>query len=55
MLEVLLKYHVEILGFLENFSDEFESIFGADVQSWIEIARQHWYSKLENAGRISDS
>lgn len=55
MLKVLVKYHNEIFNFLVHFSDEFESIFGTDVQSWIEIARQHWCSKLKNAGRISDS
>lgn len=41
-LSVLLSYHQEISVFLRHFSDEVESIFGIDAETWMIACKARW-------------
>ena len=41
-LSVLLSYHQEISVFLRHFSDEVESIFGIDAETWMIACKVRW-------------
>lgn len=41
-LTVLLRYHEEITNFLRNFSDDVESIFGIDAETWMIACKARW-------------
>ena len=45
-LSLLLCYHQEISDFLRNFSDEVESIFGLDAETWMIACKARWRKKL---------
>jgi hypothetical protein len=45
-LSLLLFYHQEISDFLRNFSDEVESIFGLDAETWMIACKARWRKKL---------
>ena len=46
-LSVLLKYHNEIGEFIQYFSDEIESIFGIDAQTWLIACKARWRKLLK--------
>lgn len=46
-LSVLLKYHSEICEFIQYFSDEIESIFGIDAQTWLIACKARWRKLLK--------
>lgn len=46
-LSVLLKYHSEIGEFIQYFSDEIESIFGIDAQTWLIACKARWRKLLK--------
>ena len=46
-LSLLLSYHGEISNFLRNFSDEVESIFGLDAETWMIACKARWRKKLK--------
>ncbi|MGE6419492.1 hypothetical protein ACQKDY_17320 [Alteromonas macleodii] len=41
-LSLLLSYHQEITDFLRHFSDEVESIFGIDAETWMTACKARW-------------
>ena len=41
-LSLLLSYHQEINDFLRHFSDEVESIFGIDAETWMIACKARW-------------
>ena len=41
-LSLLLYYHQEITDFLRHFSDEIESIFGIDAETWMIACKARW-------------
>lgn len=41
-LTVLLRYHEEIRAFLKHFSDEIESVFGIDAETWMIACKARW-------------
>lgn len=45
-LSLLLSYHQEISAFLRHFSDEVESIFGIDAETWMFACKARWRKKL---------
>ncbi|MCP4056439.1 MAG: hypothetical protein GY781_15645 [Gammaproteobacteria bacterium] len=47
-LSVLLKYHCEIGEFTQYFSDEMESIFGIDAQTWLIACKARWRKLLKS-------
>ncbi len=46
-LSLLLSYHQEINGFLRHFSDEVESIFGIDAETWMIVCKARWKKILK--------
>tara|TARA_R110002153_G_scaffold27158_2_gene84449 strand:- start:12556 stop:12948 length:393 start_codon:yes stop_codon:yes gene_type:complete len=46
-LTVLLRYHEEIRDFLKHFSDEIESIFGIDAETWMIACKARWRKLLK--------
>jgi hypothetical protein len=46
-LTVLLGYHEEIRNFLKHFSDEIESVFGIDAETWMIACRARWRKLLK--------
>ncbi|MBL60503.1 MAG: hypothetical protein CMO75_12650 [Verrucomicrobiales bacterium] len=46
-LTVLLRYHEEITNFLRNFSDDVESIFGIDAETWMIACKARWRKILK--------
>ena len=46
-LSVLLKYHNEIGEFTQYFSDEIESLFGIDAQTWLIACKARWRKLLK--------
>ena len=46
-LSVLLKYHSDIGEFIQYFSDEIESIFGIDAQTWLIACKARWRKLLK--------
>ena len=41
-LSLLLSYHQEINAFLRHFSDDIESIFGIDAETWMIACKARW-------------
>jgi hypothetical protein len=41
-LSLLLSYHQEISDFLRHFSDDVESIFGIDSETWMIACKARW-------------
>jgi len=46
-LTVLLGYHEEIRNFLKHFSDEIESVFGIDAETWMIACKARWKKILK--------
>lgn len=46
-LTVLLRYHEEIRTFLKHFSDEIESVFGIDSETWMIACKARWRKILK--------
>lgn len=46
-LTVLLRYHEEIRTFLKHFSDEIESVFGIDAETWMIACKARWKKILK--------
>tara|TARA_B100000446_G_C10493296_1_gene320379 strand:- start:394 stop:786 length:393 start_codon:yes stop_codon:yes gene_type:complete len=46
-LTVLLRYHEEIRTFLKHFSDEIESVFGIDAETWMIACKARWRKILK--------
>ncbi len=44
---VLLRYHEEIRAFLKHFSDEIESVFGIDAETWMIACKARWRKILK--------
>tara|TARA_B100000700_G_scaffold192351_2_gene211846 strand:+ start:2078 stop:2470 length:393 start_codon:yes stop_codon:yes gene_type:complete len=45
-LSLLLSYHQEISDFLKHFSDDIESVFGIDAETWMLACKARWRKKL---------
>ncbi len=45
-LSLLLSYHQEITDFLRYFSDDIESVFGIDAETWMMACKARWRKKL---------
>ena len=41
-LSLLLSYHQEIRDFLRHFSDDIESVFGIDAETWMIACKARW-------------
>ncbi len=41
-LSLLLSFHQEIRDFLRHYSDELESIFGIDAETWLIACKARW-------------
>ena len=46
-LSVLLRYHSDIKTFLSFFSDEVETIFGLDSETWLYACKARWLKRLK--------
>lgn len=46
-LRVLLRYHSDIKTFLSFFSDEVETIFGLDSETWLYACKARWLKRLK--------
>lgn len=46
-LSLLLFYHLEIRDFLRHFTDDIESIFGVDAETWMIACKARWRKKLK--------
>lgn len=44
---VLLRYHEEIRAFLKHFSDEIESVFGIDAETWMIACKARWRKLIQ--------
>lgn len=47
VLIVLLRYYEEIRDFLKHFSDEIESVFGIDAETWMIACKARWRKLLK--------
>ena len=46
-LTLLLRYHEEIRNFLKHFSDEIESVFCIDAETWMIACKARWRKLLK--------
>ena len=46
-LSLLLSYHQEITDFLRYFSDDIESVFGIDAETWMIACKARWRKILK--------